>query len=114
MKRLLFSLPLLIAVAAPLYAQDTIRLKVEMYRNGSEVGAPTVSVVENQTGSVKSGSVTVVVSPTRLDAQRVSLNLAVTSSTKTMKPRIVLKDQAAGSIQWTDGDSFELRITALR
>jgi hypothetical protein len=114
MKRWLFSLVVLIAFGAPLLAQDIIRLQVEMYRNGSQVAVPTISVVENQTGSVKSDGVTVSLLPTRLDSQHLSVNLEVAEGSKTLRPRLVLNGQETASVKWTDTDSFELRISELR
>ena len=114
MKRLLFALVVLIAVGVPLNAQDIIRLKVEMYRDGSQFAAPTITIVENQTGSIKADGVTVSLSPTRLDAQQLSVNLEVETGTKTLRPRLVLNGQETASLKWTDTNSFELRISALR
>jgi hypothetical protein len=114
MKRWLFSLVVLIAFGAPLVAQDIIRLKVEMYRNASQIAAPTISIVENQTGSIKADEVTVSLSPSRLDPEHLSVNLEVAAGGKTLKPRLVLNGQETASMKWTDTDSFELRISALR
>jgi hypothetical protein len=113
MKLLLFPLLVLSALGATLVAQDTIRLKVEVYRNGSQLGAPTITVAENQTRSINADGVTVSLSPSRLDSQHLSVNLEVASRSKTLKPRLVLSGQEPASMKWTDRDSFELRISAL-
>jgi endospore appendages protein len=119
MKRSIWSaLIATVVLGTSVIAQDTVRLQIQAYRNGTQVGAPTISVAENQTGSVTvNGVASVSLSPKRIDAENLSLDLEVVAGDKTMKPRLVLRRQEPGSMKWqssSGNDSFELRISLLR
>ena len=65
----LAALPLLAVLVVPLAAQESIRLRIEMYKNGSQVAAPTTTVQERATGTLKVESVAKVsITPSRVAA----------------------------------------------
>ena len=76
---------------ASLNAQENLRFRFEVLKNGSQIAAPMVTVQEKQTGSVAVEEVaTISFTPSRVDGDRISLTLEVISADKTLKPRLVL------------------------
>lgn len=101
-----------------LVAQDAVRLRVEVYRNDTQLGAPTVSVSDGSSAAINIDGVgSVTVSATRLDAENTSLSLEVVSGDKTMRPGLVLRGHEPGVLKWqssSGAESYELRFTTLQ
>jgi uncharacterized protein (TIGR03435 family) len=52
MKQTILSLLVLGFVGASVGAQENIRLRFELYKNGTEIAAPTIAVQDKETGSL--------------------------------------------------------------
>lgn len=97
-------------------AQESVRLHIEVYKNGTQVAAPTVSAAEDQRASISLPGVGLVtVSPKRLDGERTAVAIEVVSGEKTMKPGLILVGTEPASVTWqASSDSFEIRIAVVR
>ena len=102
---------------ASVAGQENIRLHFEAYRNGAQIAAPTVMLQNAETGSLKLEGAIVSFTPRRIDAQKVAVAFEVVAGEKTFKPRLVLLNQAPGSLSWksaSGSDSFEIRVSAVQ
>jgi hypothetical protein len=80
-------------------AQDAVRLQFELRRGESVVARPILSLDPGTEGSMNiPGLATVKVTPTLLDAERVSLAFDISAGARQVKPRLVLVGAATGSI----------------
>jgi hypothetical protein len=117
MKRIVsMSLILVGALASvPVSAQEQIRLKLEIFRNGNEIAAPTVGAVDEQTGSVTVENASLSFTPHRVDPDKVAVSFEIATDGKILKPRIILRGQELGTLSWkVASDSFEIRVAAIR
>lgn len=117
MKRTIWSAVLAtLAISIPVSAQDTFRLQIQVYKNGTQVAAPTISATEDQTASLNLAGVgSVTLSPKRLDAERTAVALEVVSEGQTIKPRLVLRGTEPGTVTWqASREAFEVRIAVVR
>jgi hypothetical protein len=99
-----------------LTAQENIRLRFDVYKNGSQIASPTMVVKDKETGSMKvDGVADLSFTPSRIDANKIAVALDVVSGDMTAKPRLVLLNQESVSLSWKSAtDSFEILIAAVR
>jgi len=118
LKRLLLVVAATSLAGSSLVAQETIRLQFELYRNGSLLAKPVVTVQDKEAGSLAmDGVAQLSFTPTRVATDKIAVAFDVVFGDKKFQPRIVLLDQEPGSLSWksTSGtDSFEVRVTHLR
>jgi hypothetical protein len=110
------SLVLVGALASvPVSAQEQIRLKLEIFRNGNEIAAPTIGVVDRQTGAVTVENASLSFTPHRIDPDKVAVSFEIAADGKILTPRITLRGQELGTLSWkVASDLFEIRVAAIR
>jgi hypothetical protein len=114
MLKRLFLVPAFVLFVAPLVAAPGVRLQFEIYKNGTLVGTPMLTVQEGGKASLSlpnfvDGSLT----PTRIAQDKVAIVFELTAAGKTIRPRIGLLKEEQGVLSWKPAsDSLELRVTA--
>ena len=99
-------------------AQNPIRLRFEIYRNGALVGNPEVSVTSGTAGSLALERVgKIAFTPTSRDPDSVSIEFDIASGGRHLHPVLVLGGNDPASASWssTDGkESFKFTVTWVR
>ncbi len=99
-------------------AQNTIRLRFDVYRNGAVAGNPEVSVTSGSAGNFAMGGVgKIAFTPTFRDPGSVSVEFDIVSGGRHLQPVLVLgaNDPASASWSSTDGkESFKFTVTWVR
>jgi hypothetical protein len=99
-------------------AQNSIRLRFEVYRNGALVGNPEVSVTSGTTGSLAMDGIgTIAFTPTSRDSDSVSVAFDIDSCDKHAHPRVVVRGNDPGSASWSctaSKESFKVTVTWVR
>jgi hypothetical protein len=115
MLKRLFLVPAFVLFVAPLVAAPgDLKLQFEIYKNGTLVGTPMLTVQEGGRGSLSLPNfVDVTLTPTRIAQDKVAIVFELAAAGKTIRPRIVLLKEEHGVISWKPAsDSIELRVTA--
>jgi hypothetical protein len=99
-------------------AQNSIRLRFELYQNGTQVGNPEVSVKSGTAGSLgMTGNGTIAFTATFRDSDSASIAFDIDSGGRHLTPRLVLRRNDPGSVSWssTDGnEAFKFIVTWVR
>ena len=99
-------------------APSTIRLRFELYRNGSLVGSPALSVASGDAARLAfDGAATITFTPASLGSDNVSIDFDIDSGGRRLRPRLVIGADAPGSVTWSSAggrDTFTLTIAWLR
>ena len=114
LKRLSLALAFVFLVAPLIAAPGDLKLQFEIYKNGTLVGTPMLTVQEGGKGSGSLPNfVDVSLTPTRIAQDKVAIVFELTAAGKTIRPRIVLLKEEQGVLSWKPAsDSLELRVTA--
>lgn len=89
-------------LAAPLAAQDNIRLRLEISKGDTVVARPQISVAPGAQGSLeRDGIGKVEFTLTRRTPDSVTVALSFDSDGRRVTPRLVLQGSEPGSISWT-------------
>ena len=98
-------------------AQDSIRLRFEVYRHGALAGNPEVSVTSDTTGNLAMDGIgTIAVTPTSRESDSVSIAFDIDSCDKHAH-RVVVRDNDPGSASWSctaSKESFKFTVTWVR
>ena len=114
LKRLFLGLVSVFFVAPLVAAPGDLKLRFEIYKNGTLVGTPVLTVQDGGKGSFTfpnfvDGSLT----PSRIAQDKVAIVFELTAAGKTIHPRMVLLKEEQGVLSWKPAsDSLELRVTA--
>jgi hypothetical protein len=99
-------------------AQNPIRLRFEVYRNGTLVGNPEVSVTSGSAATLAMEGVgRIAFTPTSRDSGSVSIEFAIVSGGRHLHPVLVLQGNSPASASWssTDGkESFKFTVARVR
>ena len=116
LKRLSLALAFVFLVAPLIAAPGDLKLQFEIYKNGTLIGNPMLTVEDGGTASMSLPNVVdMSFTPSRLaqDQDKVVLVFELTAAGKTIRPRIVLLKEEQGVLSWKPAsDSIELRVTA--
>jgi hypothetical protein len=109
----------LVSLGAPLaMAQDSIRLKFEVVKDGAAVVNPEVSVTSGSTGTIEVADVgNLAFTPTLRGSDSVSLAFDIRSGEKAFQPRLVISKDEAGTLSWTSdagAHSFKVKVSWAR
>jgi len=117
--RQLFLIVVLIsgATSVPM-AQESIRLRFELVKNGSVVAAPEVSGMPGSTGSIRLAGVgSIEFTPTFRDSDSLAIAFDIQSGSTQLRPRLVISDTRPGSLSWTSrrgAESFRITVSWIR
>ncbi len=99
-------------------AQDSIRLKLEVVKDGVSVANPELSISAGSPGTLAVADVgELVFTPTLRDSDSVSLAFEIRSGGKKFQPRLVISKDEAGTLSWaSDGGahSFKVKVSWAR
>ena len=105
---------LAIPAGSPMFAQDSIRLQFELYRNATLLSKPIIVVSDGAKGSM---SVTDLADisfvANRISAERVSLAFEIVVGGETIRPRLTLAGSGQGTLSLKPSgarDSLEIRL----
>ena len=116
LKRLFFAVTFVVSVAALIAAPGDLKLQFEIYKNGTLIGTPVLTVQEGGKGSLSLPNIIdVSLTPTRTaqDQDTVAIAFELTAAGKTIRPRIVLLKEEQGVLSWKPAsDLLELRVAA--
>ena len=110
--RLLLSITVALFMCVFAAAQETITLDLELYENGSLVGSPTVGLRDGETGSLHHpDTFDVTLTPFRLDDDSIAVRFEIQDGTRTLTPRLVIKQEQPATIKWTALDERRSKET---
>jgi len=114
LKRLFLALTFLLVVVPLVAARSDLKLQFEIYKNGTLIGTPMLTVQEGGRGSLSLPNVVeVTLTPNRIAQDQVAIAFELAAAGKTIRPRIVLLKEEQGTFSWKPAsDSIELRVTA--
>ena len=117
--RRLFALAIFFSVCTSLtIAQESIRLKFDVVKDGSTVAQPEVSVVSGSADSIDIDGVgQVAFTPTLRDSDTVAIAFDIKSGGKQLQPRLVISKSEPGTLSWTSetrAQSFKLKVSWIR
>jgi hypothetical protein len=114
LKRLFFAVAFGLFVAPLVAAPGDLKLKFEIYKNGTLIGTPMLTVQDGGKGSLSLPNfVDVSLTPSRIAQDKVAIVFELTAAGKTIRPRIVLVKEEQGVLSWKPAsDSLELRVAA--
>lgn len=117
--RQLFLIVVLLVGATPVsMAQESIRLRFELVKNGSVVAAPEVSGMTGSTGSIRLADVgSIEFTPTFRGSDSLAIAFDVQSASMRLRPRLVISDKQPGSLSWTSrrgAESFRITVSWIR
>jgi hypothetical protein len=112
--RLFLALTFVLVVAPLVAARSDLKLQFEIYKNGTLIGTPMLTVQEGGRGSLSLPNVVEVsVTPSRIAQDRVAIAFELTATGRTIRPRIVLLKEEQGVLTWKPAsDLLELRVAA--
>lgn len=115
----LLAVLLLVSFGASLaIAQDSIRLKFEVVKDGATVATPEVRVTAGSAGTLEVAGVgKLAFTPTLRDSDDVSLAFEIRSGGKEFQPRLVISKDEAGTLSWTSdagAHSFKVKVSWAR
>ena len=114
MKRLFLALTFVLWVAPLVAGPEDLKLQFEIYKNGTLIGTPMLTVQEGGRGSLSLPNVVEVsLTPSRIALDQVAIAFELTATGKTIRPRTVLLKEEQGVLSWKPGsDLLELRVAA--
>jgi hypothetical protein len=114
LKRLSLALAFVFLVAPLIAAPGDLKLQFEIYKNGTLIGNPMLTVEDGGTASMSLPNVVdMVFTPSRIAQDKVAIVFELTAAGKAIRPRIVLLKEEQGVLSWKPAsDSIELRVTA--
>jgi len=114
LKRLSLALAFVFLVAPLIAAPGDLKLQFEIYKNGTLIGNPMLTVEDGGTASMSLPNVVdMVFTPSRIAQDKVAIVFELTAAGKTIRPRIVLVKEEQGVLSWKPAsDSLELRVAA--
>ena len=95
--------------------EATIRLKFEVYRDGSLVAKPQFQVADKAAATLSiDGLATVTFTPTRIDAERIAVAFEIAAGGQPFSPRVVLRNREPGTISWKSlsNENVEMRVVS--
>lgn len=108
----------MLALVSLATAPNTIRLRFELYRNGSLVGSPALSVASGDVARLTfDGAATITFTSAFRGSDNVSIDFDIDSGGRRLRPRLVIGADAPGSVSWspTGGrDTFKFTIAWMR
>ena len=103
---------LLFAAVSVAGAQDSLRFRFEIYRNGQLVGTPELAVASGGNGLITvDGTVKIAFTPATRDSESVSLGFDIDSGDKHPRPQLTLRANDPGSLSWTSSDRSAFKVT---
>jgi hypothetical protein len=104
---------------APLaIAQDSIRLKFEVVKDGATVAKPEVSVTAGSTGTLEVADLGhFAFTPTPRGSDGVTVAFDIRSGGKAFQPRLVIGKEEAGTLSWgsnAGAHSFKINVSWAR
>jgi hypothetical protein len=115
-RRLLFVSMLCLLFIAPGNAQESIRLRFQITRNGSVVANPEMSINQGSVGRIDiKDSVSVAFTPRVLES-RLTLTFDIENGDKHLQPQLAIDTIKPAAISWTNasGDSIRITVVAIR
>jgi hypothetical protein len=114
----LFVVAFLIAGTSVAIAQDSVRLQLEIVKDGSTVATPEVSVIPGSTGTIELDRVgRIAFTPTLGGSESVAVAFDIRVGGKRLQPRLVISRDEPGSVSWqsdTGSESFKIRVSWIR
>jgi hypothetical protein len=99
-------------------AQESIRLKFEVVKDGSTVAQPEVSVTSDSASRIEIDGVgQFAFTPTFRGSDTVAIAFDIQSGGKQLQPRLVIGKSEPGTLSWTSetrAQSFKLRVSWIR
>jgi hypothetical protein len=98
----------------PASAQDKIVLQVDLYKNGVSMASPQIALLNMSKGSLSFGAagVTLSLTPDRVGADRVAIDIEVSSGGLASRAHLVTSSNEPQRFAWTSGpDNLEARFT---
>ena len=94
-------------------AQDSIRLRFEVVKDGATVAKPEVSVTAGSTGTLEVADVgNIAFTPTLRGSDGVTIAFDIRSGGKEFQPRLVISKDQAGTLSWgSDAGAHSFKIT---
>jgi len=116
--RLLAVVSLLSFGASLAIAQDSIRLKFEVVKDGATLARPEVSVTAGSTDTLEVADVGhLAFTPTLRGSDGISLVFDIKSAGKAFQPGLVISKDEAGTLSWTSdagAHSFKVKVSWAR
>jgi hypothetical protein len=115
MLKRLFLAPAFVLFVAPLVAAPgDLKVQFGIYKNGTLIGTPMLTIQEGGRGSLSLPNVVEVsLTPSRIAQDQVAIAFELTAAGKTIRPRIVLLKEEQGVLSWKPAsDLLELRVSA--
>ena len=115
----LFIFAILFSVGTSLtIAQESIRLKFEVVKDGSTVAQPEVSVTPGSAGSIEiDGLGQFAFTPTFRGSDTVAIAFDIKAGDKQLQPRLVISKSQPGTLSWTSEtreQSLKLKVSWIR
>ena len=98
-------------------AQESIRLRFEVVKDGSTVAKPEVSVNSGSAGSLEIDNVGRFAFTPTFRGSDVAIAFDISSGGKQFRPRLVISKTEPGSVSWTSetrAESFKLTVSWVR
>jgi hypothetical protein len=112
-KHVLLVLVLSLVSVCSTNAQESIRLRFKVVRNGSVLANPEMSVNQGSAGRIEiKDIVSLVFTPTVSDS-RLSLAFDIKTGDRHLKPQLVIDKLEPGAISWTSASGELIRITVV-
>jgi hypothetical protein len=94
-------------------AQDSVRLRFQIVKDGAVLANPEVSVGQGSVGRIEiKEALTCEFTPTLRDSQ-VSLVFDITAGEKHLQPRLVIERAEPGTVSWTSASGAVMKITVV-
>jgi TonB family protein len=95
--------------------QEPIALNLELYRNATLMGSPTVKVRDGETGTLRLRDLfSFAFTPTAQDDDKIAVSFEIHNGGETLTPRVVFARGEAGTLNWVatndDGDREQLEV----
>lgn len=92
-------------------AQDSVRLRFQIMRNGSVIANPEISVAQGSVGRIDiRDSFTCEVTPTMHDSQ-LDLAFDIKTGDRHLQPRLVIGKTEPGVVSWTSASGVVMKMT---
>jgi hypothetical protein len=112
-KHVLLALVLCLVSVSSTNAQESIRLRFKVVRNGSVVANPEMSVNQGSAGRIEIKDVVSFVFTPIVSASRLSLAFDIKAGDNHLKPQLVIDKTEPGAISWTSASGELIRVTVV-
>jgi hypothetical protein len=114
----LFVLALLLFTAVSVAgAQNSLRFRFEIYRNGILISTPELAVASGGNGHIAiDGNGGIAFTPASRDSESISVGFDIDLGDKHSRPQLTLRANDPGSLSWTSSgrDSFKVTVAWIR